>query len=87
MQAVMMVAGKSTRTYPLTLTQPKPILPILNKPLIYYNLDQLIGLVDEVILIVGYRKEKIEQLIGDNYQGRRIIYQLFRNRNHRKICL
>lgn len=75
MQAVMLVAGKSTRTSPLTLTRPKPLLPILNRPLIYYNLDQLVGLVDEVILIVGYRKEMIQTMLGSEYRGIKIIYQ------------
>ncbi|MBN2009160.1 NTP transferase domain-containing protein [candidate division KSB1 bacterium] len=75
MQAVMMVAGKSTRTYPLTLTRPKPLLPIINRPMIYFNLDQMVGLVDEVVLIVGYRKDKIEDLLGEEYKGMAIIYQ------------
>ncbi len=75
MQAVMMVAGKSTRTCPLTLTRPKPLLPVLNKPLIYFNLDQLAGLVDEVILITGYRKESIGDLLGNSYRGMRIVYR------------
>ena len=75
MVAVIMVAGKSTRTYPLTLTRPKPVLPIINKPLILYNLDQLYGIVDTVVLIVGYRKEMIEELIGEEYRGIKIIYQ------------
>ena len=52
MQAVLMVAGKSTRTYPLTLTRPKPLLPIMNRPLIKHSLDQLHGLFDEIILPV-----------------------------------
>lgn len=75
MHAVVMVAGKSTRTYPLTLTRPKPVLPIINKPLIFYNLDQLYGIVDSVVFIVGYRKEMIEELVGDEYRGMKIIYQ------------
>ncbi len=75
MQAVIMVAGKSTRTYPLTLTRPKPLLPIINRPMIYFNLDQLVGLVDEVILIDGYKKEMLETEVGDYYRGMHIIYQ------------
>jgi len=75
MKAVMMVAGKSTRTYPLTLTRPKPLLPVLNRPLIYYNLDQLVGLVSEVVLIVGYRKEMISKMLGEEYKGMKITYQ------------
>lgn len=75
MQAVLMAAGKSTRTYPLTLTRPKPLLPILNRPLLYHNLDQFVGLFDEVILITGYRKEMIEARLGNSYRGMRIVYQ------------
>ncbi|MBN1996305.1 NTP transferase domain-containing protein [candidate division KSB1 bacterium] len=75
MQAVMMVAGKSTRTYPLTLTRPKPLLPIANRPLIYHSLDQMTGLFDEVILIVGYRQEMIVRELGENYRGMHLVYQ------------
>jgi len=75
MQAVLMVAGKSTRTYPLTLTRPKPLLPIMNRPLIEHSLDQLYGLFDEVILIVGYRQDMIRQALGDQYRGMHLIYQ------------
>lgn len=75
MQAVMMVAGKSTRTYPLTLTRPKPILPFMNTPLIIHSLEQMTGLFDEVILIVGYRQEMIKNLLGDKYKDIKLIYQ------------
>jgi UDP-N-acetylglucosamine diphosphorylase/glucosamine-1-phosphate N-acetyltransferase len=75
MQAVLMVAGKSTRTYPLTLTRPKPNLPIANKPLIQHSLDQLIGLFEEAVLIVGYRQEEIKHLLGDSYRGIKLVYQ------------
>lgn len=75
MQAVLLVAGKSTRTYPLTLTRPKPLLPIVNRPLIFHSLDQLAGLFEEIILITGYRKEMIEAAVGKSYRGMRIIYQ------------
>ncbi len=75
MQAVMMVAGKSTRTYPLTLTRPKPLLPVANRPLIYHSLDQMVGIFEEVILITGYRQEMIRDLLGEEYRGIRLIYQ------------
>jgi len=70
-----MVAGKSTRTYPLTLTRPKPLLPIINRALIRHSLDQLVGLFDQVIFITGYRKEQIEAELGDNYKGMQLLYQ------------
>lgn len=75
MQAVLMVAGKSTRTYPLTLTRPKPLLPIANRYIIQHSLDQMVGIFDEVVLIVGYRQEMIRAALGESYRGIRLIYQ------------
>ncbi len=71
-QAVILAAGRSTRTYPLTLTRPKPLLKAANKTILEHNLDQLSGLVDEVILIVGYKAKMIRQIIGDSYMGLKI---------------
>ncbi|MDZ7724857.1 MAG: bifunctional sugar-1-phosphate nucleotidylyltransferase/acetyltransferase [candidate division KSB1 bacterium] len=75
MQAVLMVAGKSTRTYPLTLTRPKPLLPLLNKAIIRHSLDQIAGLFDEVILITGYKQDMIKKTLGDSYRDMHLIYQ------------
>lgn len=69
MKAVILAAGKSTRTYPLTLTRPKPLLPILNKPILGHTLDQLVGIVKEVIIVVNYLKEQIIEYFGDEYKG------------------
>jgi len=74
MQAVVLVAGKSTRTYPLTLTRPKPLLPIAGKSVIELLLEQLEGLVDEVILVVGYRKEMIQEVLGNKWNRLKITY-------------
>lgn len=75
MQAVVMVAGKSTRTYPLTLTRPKPLLPVINRPLILHSLDQMVGIFDEVVFIVGYKANMISDLLGGEYKGIRLRYQ------------
>ncbi|MFP4423670.1 MAG: bifunctional sugar-1-phosphate nucleotidylyltransferase/acetyltransferase [Candidatus Woesearchaeota archaeon] len=58
MQAVILAAGKSTRMYPLTLTRPKPMLPVLDSTLLAHNLFQLRGLAEEVLVIVNYKKEQ-----------------------------
>src|SRR5690606_30078944 len=67
-------AGKSTRTYPLTLTRPKPVLPIVNKPLLARQLDALAGVVDEALLVVGYRQEMIRERFGARYGDIRLTY-------------
>lgn len=69
MKAVILAAGKSTRTYPLTLTKPKAMLPVANKTVIEHNLEQIQGIVDEAIIVVGYKKEMIKERLGD-YFGR-----------------
>ena len=69
MKAVILVAGKSTRTYPLTLTKPKPLLPVMGKPILAHQLDALAGTVDAAVLVVGYRQEMIREAFGDSYDG------------------
>lgn len=64
-----MAAGKSTRTYPLTLTKPKPLLPIANKSILARQLDQFVGLIQEAIIIVGYESRQIREAFGDSYRG------------------
>ena len=73
-QAVILAAGKSTRTWPLTLTKPKPLLKVMNKEIIKHNLDALQGLVGEVVVIVGFKKEMIIKEIGYKYGRLKIRY-------------
>ena len=74
MQAIILAAGKSTRTYPLTLTKPKPLLKIANKTLLEHNLDNLNKIADEVIIVVGYKKGLIKKYIGSQYKNIKIGY-------------
>jgi len=74
MQAVIMAAGKSTRMYPLTVNKPKPLLKVLDRTIMEHNLDQLEGLVDEVIIIVGFRKDMIIEKFGSSYKGMKLFY-------------
>ncbi len=74
MDVVIFAAGKSTRTHPLTLTRPKPLLPIVNKPLLQHQLEALSGVTDRVFLVVGYRQEMIRERFGASFGGIRIEY-------------
>jgi bifunctional UDP-N-acetylglucosamine pyrophosphorylase/glucosamine-1-phosphate N-acetyltransferase len=74
MKAVILAAGESTRTYPLTFTRPKPLLDIANKTILEYNLEAMEGLIDEVLLIVGYRKEMIMERFGNRFGGIKLTY-------------
>lgn len=61
MKAVIMAAGRGERMNPLSLTTPKPLLKIANKSILAHTLNSLEELVDEVIIIIGYKKELIEK--------------------------
>jgi UDP-N-acetylglucosamine diphosphorylase/glucosamine-1-phosphate N-acetyltransferase len=69
LQAVIMAAGQSTRTYPLTLTKPKPLLQIANKSILAHQLDQFVGLIQEAIIIVGYKSKMIQDYFGYSYRS------------------
>jgi len=68
MKAVIMAAGRSTRTYPLTLTRPKPLLTVANQTILEHQLSALEGVVDEVVLVVGYLHEMIRERFGDSFR-------------------
>ena len=65
MQAVILAAGKSTRTYPLTLTKPKPLLKVANKTILEYNLEAIKDVVDGILIVVGYKKGMIKKFISE----------------------
>lgn len=61
MKALILAAGRGERLQPITDTRPKPLIPILCKPLIEWIIRTIENtrLVDEVIIVVSYLKEKI----------------------------
>jgi glucose-1-phosphate thymidylyltransferase len=64
MKAIILAAGYATRMYPLTLNQPKALLPIRGKAVIEYITDQLAGIgeVDEIYVVSN-------QKYFDNFNG------------------
>ncbi|MGH2457919.1 MAG: sugar phosphate nucleotidyltransferase, partial [Chloroflexota bacterium] len=66
MKAVILVGGEGTRLRPLTLSAPKPMLPVVNRPFLEHVLDYLKGQgIQDVVLSMGYRSDVIEQHFGD----------------------
>ena len=55
MKVIILAAGYATRLYPLTLTQPKPLLPVAGKPMVEHVLDNLapIGGIDRVYVVTN----------------------------------
>jgi glucose-1-phosphate thymidylyltransferase len=55
MKIIILAAGYATRLYPLTLTRPKPLLPVAGKPMIDHVLDNLvpIGGIDQTYIVTN----------------------------------
>lgn len=58
----------------LTKDKPKLLLEVLGIPILEHNIKQLNNLVDEVILVVGYKGEMIQKYFGRRYKNLDITY-------------
>ncbi len=74
MFSIILAAGKGARMGELSKETPKPMLKVLGKTLLEHKLDMLPPEIDKVIIVVGYLKDKITEVLGDHYKGREIFY-------------
>ncbi|MFL5843952.1 MAG: sugar phosphate nucleotidyltransferase, partial [Solirubrobacteraceae bacterium] len=75
MQALVLAGGEGTRLRPLTLTTPKPVLPLAGRPFLSFMLDWLHGHgVEEAILSLGFLSEAVHAVLGDIQSGMRLRY-------------
>lgn len=66
MRALILAGGKGTRLRPLTVYTPKPIVPVVNRPFILYQLESLVRAgIRDVTLSLSYQPNKIEDVLGD----------------------
>jgi glucose-1-phosphate thymidylyltransferase len=73
MKVIILAAGYATRLYPLTLTQPKPLLPVAGKPMVEYVLDNLapIGGIDRIYVVTNAKFAGHFQKWADHYHATR----------------
>ena len=75
MQGLVLAGGEGTRLRPLTLTVPKPVMPLAGRPFLTFMLDWLRGHgVDDVLLSCGFLAHAVEEVLGDEHEGMRLRY-------------
>jgi mannose-1-phosphate guanylyltransferase len=72
-QALVLAGGEGTRLRPLTLTTPKPVMPLAGRPFLSFMLDWVHSHgAEEVILSCGFMSEAVKSVLGDIYEGMRL---------------
>ncbi len=74
MKAIILAAWEGTRLRPFSNTKPKPMIKIFGKPILEHNIEKIVSYVDEIIIIVKYKKEVIESYFKNEYMGVKISY-------------
>jgi len=69
LQGVILAAGKGTRIQPFSDHWPKPLLPILDRPLLVWQIEAMRELgIDEIVIVIGHLGHHVVQSLGDGHE-------------------
>lgn len=72
---VILAAGKGTRMLPFTKRWPKPVLPILGKPLIRHQVEMMRSLgIEKVFVVIGHLGHEVVRALGEGVDGVAVEY-------------
>ena len=75
MQALVLAGGQGTRLQPLTLSVPKPVMPLAGRPFLTFMLDWLSSHgIDDVVLSCGFLSEEVQRVLGARHRSMRLRY-------------